>query len=388
MYNRGNERVIVLNIKEFSNLSKLDPKTLRYYESVGLLKVDRAINGYRVYTEENIKTIKLIKLFRQLDLSIEEIKLYLDEELSLDELKEKARLNLDEKSDLLFKQEMSLKDLEDLDSYIERPIGIDSKDARKEYYENLQPDFKDMINHILYILGPVIVLFLYLYQENVFANKFVLVLNLISVFIFARYLGFWNRVLATKEPFYTLAIIFRIIFWFGNYFSLLFVQEKISYLLLENNKTLILSENSMFISFLMIFVITIFMFSLIKSKFKHRIMFLIIMIAVVSFTIFDKTDLQNDGSLIKHSIFSKSSVLYGIEDIDHYEVKTYGKNIDFIIYIKDTNFKSNISNQSNYDDMILVDTIYKENGIKKISKKIKECKLDKEECILMNKILE
>ena len=66
----------MLKISEFSKLSHLTVKALRFYEKEGLLKpasVDKW-NGYRFYETSQLEIAAKIKSYRQLDLSIEEIK--------------------------------------------------------------------------------------------------------------------------------------------------------------------------------------------------------------------------------------------------------------------------------------------------------------------------
>lgn len=66
----------MLKISEFSKLSHLTIKALRFYEKEGLLKpaaVDEW-TGYRFYETSQLEIAAKIKSFRQPDLSIEEIK--------------------------------------------------------------------------------------------------------------------------------------------------------------------------------------------------------------------------------------------------------------------------------------------------------------------------
>ena len=66
----------MLKISEFSKLSHLTVKALRFYEKEGLLKpasVDEW-SGYRFYETYQLEIAAKIKSYRQLDLSIEEIK--------------------------------------------------------------------------------------------------------------------------------------------------------------------------------------------------------------------------------------------------------------------------------------------------------------------------
>lgn len=66
----------MLKISEFSKLSHLTIKALRFYEKEALLKpayIDK-LNGYRFYETYQLEIAAKIKSYRQLDLSIEEIK--------------------------------------------------------------------------------------------------------------------------------------------------------------------------------------------------------------------------------------------------------------------------------------------------------------------------
>ena len=66
----------MLKIGEFSKLSHLTVKALRFYEKEGILmpaSIDKW-TGYRFYETSQLKDAAVIKAYRQLDLSIEEIK--------------------------------------------------------------------------------------------------------------------------------------------------------------------------------------------------------------------------------------------------------------------------------------------------------------------------
>ena len=66
----------MLKIGDFSKLSHLTVKALRFYEKEGLLmpkSVDQW-TGYRFYETEQLTIAARIKSFRQLGLTIEEIK--------------------------------------------------------------------------------------------------------------------------------------------------------------------------------------------------------------------------------------------------------------------------------------------------------------------------
>lgn len=68
-----------MQIKELENQTGVSVKTIRYYESIGILpEPQRQLNGYRVYHETDVDRLKLVAGARRLDLSLDEIKELLD----------------------------------------------------------------------------------------------------------------------------------------------------------------------------------------------------------------------------------------------------------------------------------------------------------------------
>ena len=63
-----------MKILEFAQLTGLSPKTIRYYESIGILSAPRrAPNGYREYSEQDLERARFVAGIRSLDLSLDEI---------------------------------------------------------------------------------------------------------------------------------------------------------------------------------------------------------------------------------------------------------------------------------------------------------------------------
>ncbi len=61
-------------INEVESIVGLSKKSIRYYEENGLLKPKRKEeNGYRIYDEEDIKKLKVIKFLRELGVPIKEL---------------------------------------------------------------------------------------------------------------------------------------------------------------------------------------------------------------------------------------------------------------------------------------------------------------------------
>lgn len=63
--------MVGLEINEVSKLTKLKAHTLRYYESIGLIKdIKRNSAGKRIYTEEDLKWIEVINKLRATGMNI------------------------------------------------------------------------------------------------------------------------------------------------------------------------------------------------------------------------------------------------------------------------------------------------------------------------------
>ena len=61
-----------MNVSQAAQRSGLPAKTIRYYEDVGLVHPDRAANGYRDYSDEDVHGLAFLKRARGLGFSIEE----------------------------------------------------------------------------------------------------------------------------------------------------------------------------------------------------------------------------------------------------------------------------------------------------------------------------
>jgi DNA-binding transcriptional MerR regulator len=74
----------MLKIGDFSRISQVSVKTLRYYDEIGLFRpamVDRS-TGYRYYSEEQLPQLNRILALKDLGLSLDQIARMLDDDLS------------------------------------------------------------------------------------------------------------------------------------------------------------------------------------------------------------------------------------------------------------------------------------------------------------------
>ena len=72
-----------MKIKQVEELVGITKKNIRFYEEQGLLNVERADNGYREYCTEDVIRLQKIKLFRKMDISIEEMRNIFEKKKSL-----------------------------------------------------------------------------------------------------------------------------------------------------------------------------------------------------------------------------------------------------------------------------------------------------------------
>jgi len=89
-----------MNIGSVADKSGLPPKTIRYYEDIGLLKPDRADNGYRDYSPGDLHRLRFLQRSRGLGFSVEEcrqlLSLYNDRERESADVKAIAQAKLAE----------------------------------------------------------------------------------------------------------------------------------------------------------------------------------------------------------------------------------------------------------------------------------------------------
>ena len=84
----------MLKVGDFSRLSLVSIKALRYYDELGLLKPARVddFTGYRYYTAEQLPRLNRILALKDLGLSLEQIGVLLSKEVSSEELRGMLRL--------------------------------------------------------------------------------------------------------------------------------------------------------------------------------------------------------------------------------------------------------------------------------------------------------
>jgi Cu(I)-responsive transcriptional regulator len=88
-----------MNISEVAQRTDLPPKTIRYYEDIGLIRPERRENGYRVFSEADLHKLAFLGRARALGFSIEDCRtllaLYEDETRASGDVKRVAREHLE-----------------------------------------------------------------------------------------------------------------------------------------------------------------------------------------------------------------------------------------------------------------------------------------------------
>lgn len=162
-----------MTIKDAEKLTGLTAKSIRLYESKGLITVERnSENDYRDYTEENIKQLKRIKIYRYFNFSIEEIRGLLsdDGDALLQKLQAKTEKFYDETEDLSSKRDLLdslskdlLKGKSEIEDYAD-VIDFLECDEMTELMETVDeisiPSLTSVIIQTLIFLGPIACLFL------------------------------------------------------------------------------------------------------------------------------------------------------------------------------------------------------------------------------------
>ena len=140
-----------MNIKEVEKITGISSQNIRFYEKEGLIKPNRDDNnGYRVYSEDDIKLLKMVKMLRMLDMPVGEIKELLSGgnlSLCLDKQKELLEKKV---SDAMYAIKMcdGLKDecnsLADLD--VDKYLGEMEKDS-SHYFKLWLNDYKSVVEY-------------------------------------------------------------------------------------------------------------------------------------------------------------------------------------------------------------------------------------------------
>jgi DNA-binding transcriptional MerR regulator len=127
----------MIRIGDFSKLSRVSVKTLRYYDEMGLLKPVSVDNftGYRLYEYSQLSVLHRILALKDLGFSLEEIGRLLDDGLSVEQMRgmlklreTEARQRLREEAERLERIESQLRQIEQEEVMSKYDVVIKSTD--------------------------------------------------------------------------------------------------------------------------------------------------------------------------------------------------------------------------------------------------------------------
>ncbi|RAV14398.1 MerR family transcriptional regulator [Paenibacillus contaminans] len=100
----------MFKISEFSKISQLSVKTLRYYDQLNLLKPAHTdkFTGYRYYSADQMFQLHRILAFKELGFSLEQIRVMMDEQIPLEQIRGMFRIKQIEIQSVLEKEQARL----------------------------------------------------------------------------------------------------------------------------------------------------------------------------------------------------------------------------------------------------------------------------------------
>ena len=123
----------MIRIGDFSKLSRVPIKTLRYYDEIGLLAPDKVddFTGYRYYSHEQSGRLNRILALKDLGFSLEQIGRLLDEKITTDQMRgmltlrrAEVQTKLDEEAERLVRIEVRLRQIESEESMSKYDVVI------------------------------------------------------------------------------------------------------------------------------------------------------------------------------------------------------------------------------------------------------------------------
>lgn len=129
----------MFKIGEFSKLSQIPIKTLRYYHELGLLspaEID-TFTGYRYYTASQLPRLNRILALKELGFSLEQIRQVLEERVTVEQLRGMLRLKQAEVEHVLAQEQLRLRRIESRLRQIEQENAMPSYEVVVKQVEPL-----------------------------------------------------------------------------------------------------------------------------------------------------------------------------------------------------------------------------------------------------------
>lgn len=406
-----------MTIKEVVGLTGLSDKTIRYYESEGLISVKRKSNGYREYSKENIRDLNTIVLLRYLSLSINEIKSVFENSENWDEIQLDLKNKINNSKIEIEYQESIMEVLSsmsffDISSNSKDLLSLVDKELLLSFESIKYPSLFDTIIQTLILLGPVLWLIAGVYWGAVVNFKVALPLSLLSVIFIT--LG-WRKYLKGKahkskgaSTFASLVLVLLVlVIGIASTVAVSIIQESI----FTNDSTVLFVSNYPLLLYILLVSVILLFGSIIFSirgryiediKFEYLVEFYdfikrhvkgisIILSIFIYAVISSVTVVNNDGSIIRYGMFNQKGTSYSVNEIQEVQVGyntgfLKGYKNDFYMRLKTNDFKvdivqSNVIEESDtYDALVGLDLLYKDVHKVVGSSDSKYCSYDKKYC--------
>ena len=347
-----------MTIKDVEKETGLTLKSVRYYEEKGLINIKRnENNAYRNYSEEDVERLKLIKLLRYINFSVEEISGCLENDEFPQALKKKSKQLEEEKNLYLDKQSICNSLLDDykkkdfkkvVNDYCETIDFLENDEIKELKFgllSSLCPSLSSVIVQSLIFAAPIIWLFVNIYNQRWDTMLFNSISALMGMFFLVSEWGYYiyyrkNNEELQKEksknnsliiPVAIISIVLCIgIFVLLNIGLELFAPK--DYLFFENSLMVIIIIvlfSYFFKKFNLNKVEDLEVYLDIWKKFKYALMIIIIAITYCFFT--SVTYITND-KIVYHSPLHPLGITYNLSEVTKIETGFGKKNFSFIDY--------------------------------------------------------
>lgn len=130
MVTRRERRTSVFKIGEFSKLSQVPVKTLRYYDEIGLLRpaqVDES-SGYRLYSLDQLPRLNMLLALRDLGFKLEQVGVLMQEAITVEQVRGMLRMKRVEIEERLEEERLRL-------TRVEHRLDRTEREGRMPAYE-------------------------------------------------------------------------------------------------------------------------------------------------------------------------------------------------------------------------------------------------------------
>jgi DNA-binding transcriptional MerR regulator len=131
----------MFTVKQLSDMAGITPRTLHFYDEIGLLKPSRiGDNGYRYYSQEALLRLQQIRLYREIDMPLENIKLIMgqadfDALAALKSHREQLRLRIAQLERLIATVDKTINHLEGKTEMSQKQLFEGFSDEQQAEYE-------------------------------------------------------------------------------------------------------------------------------------------------------------------------------------------------------------------------------------------------------------